>query len=212
MKDNLYLFISSISAYVIIALITIFVSENITDNVYDRRTLYDVIHHYVPQYPDPAIPDAITLFTFFYMIVRWWNVDLKIPTVYFYSLAALMFVRLFTFTTTQTPPPRKRDDKWRIDHCKRTVLKHFGVSFLKTSETCIDNMFSGHAATLMCALCVILLFSKNMTEKIVASIIISLATFAIITSRMHYTSDVIVAVVVSIMAVLITKHIFFDKK
>ena len=60
---HLHVFIGSILSYIIIAVITIFVSENIADNSFDRQKLYDVIHHYVPQYPDPAIPDAITAFT-----------------------------------------------------------------------------------------------------------------------------------------------------
>lgn len=200
---HFYIFVSSIIVYILIGTVTIFVSENLPDYSFRRHTLYDVVHEYVPQFPHPSIPDSVAAFALLYMIIRWWSVDLRIPSIYFYGLSGLMLVRLFTFTSTQTPPPRKLDDKWRLDHCKRTVLKHLGISFSKVSETCIDNMFSGHAATIVSALCIILLFSKNIIEKIIASIVVTLTTIAIVTSRMHYTSDVIVAVVFSAMTMWI---------
>lgn len=209
---HLSVFISSMLAYLLIGIITIFVAENISNISYNRQTLFDFVHYHIPQFPDPSIPDAAVALAMCYMIVRWWHVDLRIPSIYFYALTGMMFVRLFTFTITQTPPPRRLDDKWRINHCKRTVLKHLGISFSKISDTCIDNMFSGHAATLVSALCVILFFSKNIIEKVIASIFVTLTTIAIITSRMHYSSDVIVATVFSILSVWLLKSLVFGVK
>ena len=211
MKD-INLFISSILAYALMGTITVFVTENIRDTQYLRQTLYDVVHHNTPQYPNPHILDKAVILSMAYVLMRWGFVDLRILATYFFAMSCMLLVRLFTFTLTQTPPPRRLNDKWRVNHCKRSVLPHLGISFSKMNESCIDNMFSGHAATLISALAIIWFFSKNMIEKIIASIVLTTSAIGVITSRMHYTSDVIIGSAFGFMSIWIVKHLIFDTK
>ena len=118
----------------------------------------------------------------------------------------ILIIRLPTFSLTHTPPPRYKNSKWRIDHCKRNVLKHIGINFSKMSGTCIDNMFSGHAAHIIVPLTIILLHSKNTLEKISLTLLSFISILSIITGRLHYSSDVIVSTVVSALTVF-----FIDK-
>jgi len=195
------LLIFSILIYIFISIITVFITENITDREIKHPPLYDMIHENTPVYPNPYVPDYLVLFFIFYTIIRWGLIDFKKVTLFFLSLSVILFMRLFTFTLTQTAPPRKLDSKWRIDHCKRNLMKHFGISFNKISSTCVDNMYSGHASHIVVAVTIILLYSKSIYEKIGLSLLALISIITIITGRLHYTSDVIIATYISSLMV-----------
>ena len=178
-----------------------FITEKITDREINHQPLYDIVHENTSVYPKPHVPDYLVFFFIFYTIIRWVGIDLKKVTLFFSSLSIIMFMRLFTFTFTQTAPPRKLDSKWRIDHCKRNLMKHFGISFNKISYTCIDNMFSGHASHIVTAVTIILLYSKSIYEKIGLTLLGFISIITIITGRLHYTSDVIIATYISSLLV-----------
>tara|TARA_Y100000389_G_scaffold105614_1_gene102525 strand:- start:1538 stop:2218 length:681 start_codon:yes stop_codon:yes gene_type:complete len=201
------LLILSILLYISISIITVFVSENITDREVDYATLYDVVHKNTSPYPKQYIPTYFVYFFILYTIVRWGSVDLRILSLFFLSLSAILFMRLFTFTTTQTPPPSVGDSKWRIDHCKRNLLSHLGISFSKYPYVCVDNMFSGHTSHIIVAITIILLYSSYTIERIGLTLLGLLSLIAIITSRLHYTADVIVATIISSLTVF-----FISKK
>lgn len=201
----------SLLAYGILGTITVFVAENTPDMSVERQTLYDVIHEYVPHFPNPSIVTLMVSLSMIYTVLRWCLVDTRIVAVYFFALAILLAVRLFTFTMTQTPPPNRLDDKWRVAHCKRTLLSHIGLNFREIDDTCIDNMFSGHAVTTVGAMVIILLFSNSKIEKIVGSIIASAIAFMVITSRLHYTADVVVGSALVIMLIPLIRIIIFTR-
>ena len=91
------------------------------------------------------------------------------------------------------------------------MFRHLGISFTNEDDSCMDNMFSGHAATIVAGLSTVLLFSNNSLEKIIASIITMIVSVMVITSRLHYTSDVIVGATFSFMAVYLFKNLLFGK-
>ena len=204
-------FAISLFAYAIMGVLNVFVAENVPDMSYKRETLYDVVHSNIPHFPRSEIPTFLVSLSMVYVIIRWGFVDLRILAVYFFALSAMLSVRLFTFTLTQTPPPRHIDDKWQVNHCKRTMFRHLGISFVNEDDSCLDNMFSGHAATVVAGLTTVLLFSTNNLEKIIASIITIVTSIMVITSRLHYTADVIVGATFSFMAMYIFENMLFNK-
>ena len=116
----------------------------------------------------------------------------------------ILSFRILTFSFTQTPPPIIKD---KTHHCKRNLFNNFNISFKDNSITCIDNMFSGHSSHIVVATILILLYSKNNFEKYIIPLIASISLFFIISSRLHYASDVIVAIIISTLTTL-----YFMKK
>lgn len=206
-SQKLYVLIYSFISYLIVGLASIFVSENLTHYEHNSKTLYDVIHRLTPAWPNMFVPTLLVIFYFLYIIVSWIRVDLNIISLYFVSLSLIQIIRLFTFTLTQTPPPQKKDNEWRIDHCKRHILNYIGISFRK-ANVCVDNMFSGHTAHIIAALTIVFLYSSNNIEKLLLSILAAISVIFIITSRLHYTVDVIVSIVISsLMVYFLSKNI-----
>ena len=72
-------------------------------------------------------------------------------------------------------------------------------AFNKIFNTCNDYMFSGHTVHVISFLLFILYFSKNIIEKIILICFAIFLLFIIINSRMHYTSDIIVAVIITFL-------------
>ena len=199
MEDIPFL-IYSVIFYIIIGLISVFASENIADREWKNHKLYDIIHNAFAVWPAPDIPNYCVYFSILYTIIRWTPVNMRIVALYFLALSMSLTCRLFTFLVTQTPPPRLKNDKWRRQHCRRNMFTHFGINFKKV-DTCIDNMFSGHTTHIITALSIVLLFSTNIYEKSAFLIFGFFSSLAIITGRLHYSSDVMVATIISYLMV-----------
>ena len=202
------LFIYSILYYIIIGIVSVFASENIADREWNEKTLYDIVHEYTPVWPHPQIPTYFVYASILYTLIRWTPINMRIISLYFISLSLILTFRLFTFSVTQTPPPRLKNDEWRKHHCKRNMFSHIGVNF-KNVDTCIDNMFSGHTTHIVVAMAIVLLFSKNLIEKLLLLLLTSFAVFTIISGRLHYTSDVLVATIISSLTVFYLKQKLF---
>ena len=109
-------------------------------------------------------------------------------------MVALLFIgRVFLLTVTQLPPA--------VPGCS-TVKKHeplhFAV-FRKGWNECLDYMYSGH--TIHCVLIALftLFLSSNVGEKAIILIATIIELIFIIGSRIHYTSDVLVGTIVTIL-------------
>lgn len=189
--NNTKLLIFSISAYITSSILTIIVSRNIKFKITD--TLHDYLHTKLPLFPNDKVCTYTVYFYLIYHIIRWGLYDNRKISLYFLSLAALLIMRIITFTVTQTAPPRYNDSEWRNKHCKGNLIN--------INELCIDNMFSGHAAHIVVALAIIILYSNSSFEKIGISLITVLALLSIISSRLHYTSDVVVSIIISFLTV-----------
>ena len=209
MKNYSTLAFSGLS-YIVMAIITTFVVENIDDKEWDTPTLYDVVHESVPVYPPKWITDHFVFFFMIYTIFRWGFIDIDYLSIYFLSLTILLAFRLVTFTVTQTPPPTKIGSKYREKHCRKKILPHVGFTLNKYVYSCVDNMFSAHTAHIMVALTLIMLFSDNFAEKLALGLISLVSIFSITSSRLHYTSDVVVSSMLSPLVVFaVYKNLFY---
>ena len=156
------------------------------------------------------IPSTIVIMLMIYTVIRFYNKP-EILTLYFLSSSVIFLGRLSTFTITQTPPVMLESDINRETKCKKTLFHTFGVSFKNTDQICIDNMFSGHAVNSIVPMMMILLYSNYKYEKIAISIIALINSFFVIISRLHYSSDVIVSIFLSITTPLAIKYVFRNK-
>ena len=206
--NKIKLLIYCILFYIFTSLLTVAVTENISDREVNKESLYDFIHEITPVFPSQPTVTYFVYFFILYTVFRWGYFDLNKVSLFFFSLSVLYLLRLFTFTLTQTPPPRSKDNQWRVDHCKRTILSSFGISLKKIGSSCVDNMFSGHASHIVVALTIILLYSKNKTEKFVLSLLGILSLITVITGRLHYSSDVIVSMIISSLTVFFISKTF----
>jgi len=195
--------------FIIVGYLEIVVAENVTDMEYNKHPLFDYLHKSVPEISE-KIPSTIVIMLMIYTVIRFYNKP-EILTLYFISSSVIFLGRLSTFTITQTPPVMLESDINRETKCKKTLFHTFGVSFKNTDQICIDNMFSGHAVNSIVPMMMILLYSNYKYEKIAISIIALINSFFVIISRLHYSSDVIVSIFLSITTPLAIKYIFRNK-
>lgn len=186
-------------------LLDLFVAENINDREFNKKPLPDIIHRNFPWWPrSELLPSILVAFISLYTIIRVSYININIVGLMFVSSIVLRILRIILYTSTITPSAMPQF----FNHCKRHLLSHLGISFSQEKNTCIDNMFSGHAMPIIVSFIMIFLFSNNIYEKILMGILVLFATFIIISSRMHYTADVIVATTTSIGLVHLMKNIF----
>jgi hypothetical protein len=197
-------------SYIVMAIMTTFVVENIYDHEWDTPTLYDVVHESVPVYPPKWITDHFVFFFMIYTMFRWGFINIDYLSIYFLSLTVLLLLRVITFTVTQTPPPTKIGSEYREKHCKAKILPQMGFTLNKYVYSCVDNMFSAHTAHIMVAFALIFLFSDNFAEKLALGLVAGVCAFSIASSRLHYTSDVVVSAMLSPLVVFaIYKNLFY---
>jgi hypothetical protein len=209
MKDTLQFNLLSIVYYIFVGLLSLFVAENIADIEWNKFTLYDIIHEHTKPEPHPDIPTYIVYFFILYIVFRWMFIRPELVGLFFLLVAMLFTLRLFTFTSTLTPPTELKENVWRDKHCKRDLMGHLGFSFSKGNNNCIGNMFSGHASHTIMALMIILYFSKYMYEKVFLTLLALINLVLIITSRLHYTSDVIVGS--SLASLLFVAYVSYNR-
>lgn len=196
----------SLLLLIIVGLLEVILAENVEDMEYNKKPLYDYVHKMVPEI-NPQIPSTIGLGLMIYPVIRFYNHP-QILTFYFLSSSVLLLGRLVTFTLTQTPPVTTLDDPYRTMRCKKTMFKHFGISFTDLSQSCIDNMYSAHTINSIVPMMIVLLYSRYDYEKVSIFIVALMNAFFVIISRMHYTSDVIVSLFLSITTPLALKYVF----
>jgi hypothetical protein len=182
----------AISFYLLIGYINQFVSENQVYHNINEPPLFDRLHNLLP-FISKKIPD-IGLFGFLiYFIIRW---GIKYPSTivnYLWIIGFLFIGRVIVLSVTQLPPA--------VPNCstvKPGAKLHF-ILFKEGWNTCIDYMYSGH--TLHCVLVALftVYLSNNMFEKIIIIMALLIEMLLIIASRIHYTSDVLIATLISIL-------------
>ena len=192
-----YYVLLSLLLFLLISTLDTFFAENTIDYELNEKTLVDVIHNNFKSNVSQSIPNNIVLFIFCYSILRFIFIDPNVVSYMFILLSIIFLLRLFAFTVTQTPPPYSKYDKKRYETCHRTVLGHLGLSISKSYASCIDSMFSGHAATSIIAAMMIILFSKYVLEVVIFILLIIINLFLISVSRLHYTSDVYISSIIT---------------
>ena len=178
--------------YFLVGYINEFVAENQIYHNINNPPLFDRGHNLIPLLSETLPNTGLALFLF-YFIVRW-GFNYPNSLINYMVIIGILFIgRVFLLSVTQLPPA--------LPGCstiKSGDKLHFRV-FGKDWHECLDYMYSGHA--FHCVL--IALFTLFLSNNIVEKTLILLATFIelifIIGSRMHYTSDVLVGTLISIL-------------
>lgn len=183
----------ALAAYAAIGYLNQFATENQTTHEYGRRPLYDVGHNLIPQVP-LIYPDIALYAIVGYFIIRWGIAYPKVLQNYLWLLVILFIGRIAMFTTTRVPPPPREGCYER-----RRGEKIIVVVKKKKNHTCQDMLYSGHTFHVMLVLLFVLYLSHSSVEKALVFVATVLTLLLIIAARIHYTVDVLIGVLVSIL-------------
>lgn len=178
--------------YLLVGYINEFAAENQVYHNIKNPPLFDRGHNFLPIFPK-ILPDIGLLIFIIYFIFRW-CITHPSTLVNFLWMVSLLFIgRVFLLTLTQIPPALPG-----CSSVKKNEPIHFTV-FRKGWNECLDYMYSGH--TIHCVLIALftLYLSSNIGEKAIIILATIIELLFIIGSRIHYTADVLVGVIVTIL-------------
>jgi hypothetical protein len=178
--------------YLLVGYINEFTAENQVYHNINNPPLFDRGHNFLPLFPQ-ILPDIGLISFIIYFILRW-CVSHPATLVNFLWMVSLLFIgRVFLLTLTQIPPSLPG-----CSSVKKNEPLHFKV-FRKGWNECLDYMYSGH--TIHCVLITLftLFLSSNIGEKALIVLATIIELMFIIGSRMHYTADVLVGTIVTIL-------------
>jgi hypothetical protein len=179
--------------YLLIIYISNFVAENQINHSINDPPLFDRGHNLLPII-NKDLPNIGLVLFLFYFLFRWGSQFKDVLINYLWIISILFIGRMFIFSITQLPPAFK--------DCKSVTdsdFIHFNL-FKDGWNECIDYMFSGH--TMHCVLIAIftLYLSKYTFEKVLIVLATIIEIVFIIGSRIHYSADVLVATLITILA------------
>jgi len=179
-------------AYLGIGYINEFTAENQVYHNINDPPLYDRGHRIFPVI-SKNYPNYLLIALVIYFISRW---GYKHPTTivnYLWMITVLFTGRVILLTVTQLPPP--------LPGCS-TVNKEDPLHFKVLQNTwveCMDLMYSGHAIHSVLILMFVLYLSPYKLERYGLMAITFIELCFIIAARLHYTSDVLVATIVTLL-------------
>ena len=198
MKLMYYIPLSISIYFIVIFIVTVFITENLKDYEFKDDSLPDVLHNNFKKFISMQNVNYILTVYLLYCFIRVITLNIRYMCDALILISILFILRIFTFSVTNLPPTYIL--KKNKELCKYKIFgKSLGFSFKKISKTCNDYMYSGHTVHIVSLLLFILYFSKNIIEKIILTCLAIFLLFIIINSRMHYTSDVIVAVIITFL-------------
>lgn len=206
---NVTTILSLIILWILVALLDIFVAENIDDTEANKNTLPDIIHNNINIWPKTErLPSVLVISSFIYCLLRLVSINTNLIALLLLTSIILRLCRILVYSSTLTPSAMAKE----YNHCKTHLLKYIGISFNKEKDTCADNMFSGHTLSLSVPIVILVIFSNYLYEKIGLILYLFVTSFLIINSRMHYTSDVIIANLLAIGFVNVFINLFHKYK
>lgn len=193
---DLKYFAVALTVYLAVLYICEFAAENQVYYMVDRKPLFDRGHNWFPVVPS-LYADVVLGFLMVYFVLRVaLQNNVSILTNYLCLVALLFSGRILLLYATQLPPP--------VPNCS-TVKKgdplHFDLLNSQWKE-CMDLMYSGHTLHSTLIFLFILYMSPYPAEQFAIGLVVLAELYLIVASRMHYTADVVVAVIVSILAFL----------
>ena len=182
----------------VFALFTGFLNEYVAVNYpyYEKssKELYDVLFHYLTPPISDNIPNILLLILIIYFIVKCLSFNKTILKKFFLLVGIMYIFRVLLFTLTETPVPNK---------FKSTCISSNNFSSIKWNNItrfpnmCIDNMYSGHSMISVAIMMFILTYTNSVFEKTAVVILTICILLSLIWSRLHYTQDVLVALLVT---------------
>ena len=172
-----------ISCLILLYIINIFSNWNelIIDSYYNNKQLkiYDIGHKYLPRLNN-KYTEWYNL-VLYVVIITTLLVYNHLATTFFMLLVIVYLFRLITINLTVVP---------KRDMCKVTTN-------FQLNGYCYDNIYSGHAAVLCIG--TLLLYDQQIISLVPLILNNMINAFFIITTRSHYTIDVVIAFIVSIL-------------
>jgi hypothetical protein len=182
----------AIGVYLSIGYINEFTAENQVYHSINDPPLFDRGHQLFPVI-NQAYANYLLIALISYFVLRWGVQYPRVAINYLWMISFLFVGRVILLTVTQLPPP--------IDGCS-TVKKgdplHFHV-LKKTWTECMDLMYSGHSIHAVLIFMFVLYLSPYTIEKIGIFILTIVELCFIVAGRLHYTSDVLIATLVSVL-------------
>lgn len=182
-----------VCVYLSILYLNDFASTNQVYHVVDDPPLYDRGHKLIPLinkiYPDIGVGCFIA-----YFVLRW-GVKYPYALMNYLLMVSFLFIgRVVILSVTQLPPA--------LPGCstvKPGEKLHYLNALKESWHMCIDYMYSGHTLHSVIIVLFILYLSKSWVEKSIAIFAVIIEMVLIIGSRIHYTADVLVGALVSIL-------------
>lgn len=185
--------IIALVAYATVGYANAFAEKNqILEYPINNPPLYDRLHNVLPLFPK-LYADILAIGLVGYFIIRWGFKYPKIIENYLWIVTFLFIGRVLTFTMTQFPPSRPGCST------RREGDKLITNPFPKDWQSCRDMMFSGHTLHVVLVLLFILYLSKSSAEKTIVFLLVLIELIFIVGSRMHYSCDVFIATLVTIL-------------
>lgn len=186
----------AVFCYAVISYINGLVALNMINPIINLETLPDIGFYYFPHI-SATYPNFLLIFSCIYFAVRFFRTEnIKILINMIWCITILFTIRIFTFTVTIVPPSTigciNRNPS---DPIEWNVIKYL---IFNNDNTCTDYMFSGHACYFITLLLFTFILSKYKREKILGTLYTLIGLASIICGRIHYTVDVIIAIVLSI--------------
>ena len=187
--------------FAIVGYLNAFLTLNLYDPLRTNPPLPDRGHDYFPVI-SLTIPNVMLIGYFVYFIIRNLAVrNLQNISKFLVCISLVFTIRLFTYTLTTYPPP--------LPHCESRqvgepiVWNVLGNMFKDNDNTCLDMMFSGHASYFTLILLFIIKDSTSDIEQAINVAYYVVGLFGIIASHMHYSSDVVVGVAVTVLMAVV---------
>ena len=184
--------LTALAVYAVIGYANLFATENQIYHNINEPPLYDRGHQLIP-IVSTTWANVGTGLIISYFVIRWGSQYPNVLTNYLWLVSLLFIGRVAILSVTQLPPAGPG--------CSTTKKgDNFHFKLLKKKwKQCLDYMYSGH--TIHCVLVALftLYLSPHALEKVIIVLAVLVELVLIVGSRMHYTSDVLVATLVSIL-------------
>lgn len=197
-KELLYFFLYTIITFVIAGFAAWFVWNSQSTN---EVPLYDVMFEILPDWSDVTFPVPNVIFIAQALIVIFAIKEPKYKYIcqHLFLNCTLLAVRGFTTSSTHMPNIRV------YDYCKERPDNWFrALTLMITYGTCSDYMFSGHTVTSF----LLFLFAYTHTSRvyvILNGLLLCGVIFSLWVLRWHYTSDILIALIVTWLTFVLYK-------
>lgn len=190
--------IKSLALYCGIGYFNSFMSINVINPLKHQPPLPDFLFDYLPKISDWIPHGMLFLMTIYFLYQNYHNTPVLVKT--YNRITFLFCLRVLTFVSTPLPPSlpgcisREPDESLHWDLLSDLIKSR--------DNTCLDMMFSGHA-THLTAFSIICWEKANRQHKIWIATFTTIGLISIVSSHLHYTADVLVAIFLTYLTFLI---------
>jgi hypothetical protein len=189
--ELVYFFLYMVFTFIIASFATWFVWMSQVDN---PTQLYDIMFQIFPDWSFVEVPVPNIIFLLQVIIA---TVAIKQPKVKYvcqliFINCTLIVIRSFSIASTHMPNIKV------YEYCKERPDNYFRIiGLMITNGTCSDYMFSGHTVTSFLIYLFVRSYKTRYVYELINGVCLGATILSLIVLRWHYTSDIIVALVVT---------------